>query len=98
MNAEENLLIMLSEECLEIQKAVSKSLRFGLNNHHLTQISSNSEEVLTEYYKLTAMIELLQEREILPQFGQNGVVAIKRDKVSLVKQHLGLSRDLGIVN
>lgn len=98
MKEEENLLITVSEECAEIQQAVSKSLRFGLDNHHPTRMKSNAEEVLIEYYQLSAMIELLQENNTLPRFGTNNIAAIKREKVNTVKKYLGLSKDLGIVN
>ena len=34
MNKQEYLLTCLSEECAEIQQAVSKALRFGLDNYN----------------------------------------------------------------
>ena len=35
MSEVEHLLVCLSEECAEIQKAVSKTLRFGEDRNHI---------------------------------------------------------------
>ena len=34
MTVYENLMVTAMEECAEIQKEISKALRFGINNHH----------------------------------------------------------------
>lgn len=34
MNSVENLCVIVTEECSEIQKAVSKSMRFGFDNYN----------------------------------------------------------------
>ena len=30
----ENLLVVTAEECAEIQQAISKAMRFGMDNYH----------------------------------------------------------------
>ena len=51
MTKNENLLVTLSEECAEVQQAVSKVLRFGQDNYNpATPQVTNELEVLTEYY------------------------------------------------
>lgn len=58
MNRKENILVTIAEECAEIQEAVTKSLRFGLNNHHpLEPNETNAQQLMLEFYQLTAVIE-----------------------------------------
>lgn len=60
MKQHENILVTVSEECAEIQKAVSKALRFGLGNHHPDEPDvTNADDILFEYIQLQALIESL---------------------------------------
>lgn len=34
MNTTEHLLVVLGEECAEVQQNIAKALRFGLDDHH----------------------------------------------------------------
>lgn len=99
MTLTENLLITASEECAEIQHAISKALRFGLQHKHPTRTTTNLEDILTEYYHLTAVIELMQEEYILPEntFGKTAIALIKRDKKNAVKHYLDISSQLGCI-
>ncbi len=66
MNKEEHLLTILAEECSEVQKEVSKSLRFGLDNCAPSNpYVTNRELIVKEYIQIKAIIEMLVERGIL---------------------------------
>ena len=55
MNKKEHLMVVAMEECAEIQQAIAKSLRFGLQDHRPeTPTMTNEQEILTEYYQLMA--------------------------------------------
>lgn len=47
----ENLLVTLSEECAEVQQAVSKVLRFGKNNYN-----SATPQPLIEFHKTLLLL------------------------------------------
>lgn len=94
MNNIENLLVITSEECAEIQQAVSKSLRFGLDNSYEKQ-PANAVQIMTEYYQLQAMIEELQKRMILPYFTYDTIFDIKKSKIEKVNYYNEESRECG---
>ena len=77
MNLKENLLVTVSEECAEVQQAVSKALRFGYS-------SENTNEIMYEFYQLCAMIEMCQAEGILPVLSdkeQAEIISEKKQKV-----------------
>lgn len=77
MNLKENLLVTVSEECAEVQQAVSKALRFGYS-------SENTNEIVREFYQLCAMIEMCQAEGILPVLSdkeQAEIISEKKQKV-----------------
>lgn len=45
MNLKEHLLTVLSEECAEVQQAVSKALRFGAKDSRPGTDSTNAQEI-----------------------------------------------------
>ena len=59
MNRKEHLLTILSEECIEIAKEISKALRFGLEDHHPTQVGTNSKKINDEYNDLLGVMQML---------------------------------------
>lgn len=77
MKLKENLLVTVSEECAEVQQAVSKTLRFGYS-------SENTNEIMREFYQLCAMIEMCQGEGILPFLSskeQDNIISEKKQKV-----------------
>ena len=86
MTQTENLLVTVAEECAEIQQAVSKALRFGLDNHHPNcPNTTNAEEINMEFYQLCAVINLLQVRGSLPTFNEaqkSTIMSTKLEKVT----------------
>ena len=61
MNKTEHLLVVLSEECSEVIKEVSKALRFGLEdcNPNINDGVTNSEKITKEIADLIGIIETL---------------------------------------
>lgn len=92
MNTTENLLITASEECAEIQQAISKSLRFGLHNHHPDRPSdTNALDIVYEYYQLQTIIETLQQDGKLPILNEANINIIKRNKLDNVQKYQKVS-------
>lgn len=86
-NKVKNLLIQVMEESSEIIQACSKSIRFGLHNHHPNKIDTHEDEILVEYYHLQAIIEKLQENKVLPRYSEDRIAFIKRDKLRRMKKY-----------
>ena len=59
MNRTEHLLVILMEECSEVQKNASKALRFGLDDHAPDSNISNSQMITNEIGDLYAAIQML---------------------------------------
>lgn len=98
MTKSENLLVTLSEECAEVQQAVSKVLRFGRDNYNpATPQVTNELEVLTEYYQLVAVMEMLIESGVLKQLCDYEITKIKASKKYNVKLHQSISQDCGCI-
>lgn len=92
----ENILVTVSEECAEIQKAVSKALRFGLGNHHPDELDvTNADNILYEYIQLQALIEILQEHELLPTWDEFTAQTMKNNKIRDVAKWQEVSFDCG---
>ena len=88
MNLKENLLVTVSEECAEVQQAVSKMLRFGYS-------SENKNEIMREFYQLCAMIEMCQAENILPVLSTNERDKIISEKKQKAQHYQKLSRVIG---
>lgn len=96
MNRSENLLVTTAEECAEIQQAISKGLRFGLQNKKCKEpFTSNEAEILKEYYHLVAMVEMLQDEGCLRVLSEEEQQAIKKEKKYNVESWMETSRNNG---
>lgn len=95
MNKPEYLLTVLSEECAEIQHAVSKALRYGFDEHHPDRETTNEEELKTEIYHFFAMVEMLAEENVLNTFSDYKRTGVIREKKDRVRQYMKLSREIG---
>lgn len=87
----EHLLTILLEECAEVSKEVTKSLRFGLDDHEPGKKTTNREKLLDEVNDLFAMIEMLQNEKVLGNLSYQKRV----DKRNKVEKFLGYSHDVG---
>lgn len=96
MTKQENLLVTTNEECCEIGQAIDKALRFGMNaSHPNNPARSNAMDILVEYYQLQAMMEMLQNENILPTLSDKHINLIKTEKIDKVKKYQQISRELG---
>jgi hypothetical protein len=70
------------EECAEIQKVAAKALRFGLDDHAPGEPEvTNSKSIANECVDLFAIIEMLEEIEVIPQLMKSELIQQKKDKV-----------------
>lgn len=81
MNKTEHLLTCLSEECAEIQQAVSKAVRFGLDDGHPESNTTNAQDIERELTDLAAVIELLEEDGLITIKMPEQDIKQKKDKV-----------------
>ena len=92
MNKTENILTTALEECAEIQQAISKAMRFGMNAPHpMKPDHTNAHDILTEYYQLQAVMELLQKDNILPILPEDEITSIKQHKLEAMRQYQNIS-------
>ena len=94
MNNIENLLVITAEECAEVQQAISKALRFGVDNYYEEQCT-NATQIMTEYYQLQAMVEELQKHQVLPYLTYSDIFNIKKSKIEKVNHYNEESRKCG---
>jgi hypothetical protein len=83
---EEHLLTIIAEECVEIAKCATKSLRFGLDSCGPGQIDTNARLMCMECADLQAVLEMLSESNCMFQLTGNSIdmkvaMASKKAKV-----------------
>ena len=61
MNNRQHLLVCLAEECAEAQQAVSKALRFGLQDGYPGTTRTTCGDIACEINHLLAVVEMLQD-------------------------------------
>ncbi len=69
MNRKEHLLVVLLEELAETQKAVTKALRFGLENGKPNSSTNNADDIETEFAHAIAAMEILERDGFLKRDG-----------------------------
>lgn len=79
MNRMEHLLTILTEECAEVQQAVTKTLRFGLKEGKYAD-TPNEERIRAELNDLLAVVEML-EKEGLDLSPDHQARATKKERV-----------------
>lgn len=96
MTRKEHLLIIFAEECNEISQRATKALRFGINEIQEGQSKSNSERIKYELNDLFAVMEMLQEEEMLPHIMYDrDMVKLKRDKI---EKYFKYCEEIGTLN
>lgn len=96
MNEEEYLLVCLMEEASEIAQAAAKSIRFGLDDTHPNRPTENNElDLLTEFYQLLTVMELLQENNLIQKISTDQIQKIKAKKKRKLTEYMKYSKDKG---
>lgn len=72
---------ILQEECAEVIQAVSKIRRFGIDNVKPGKPKTNREHLEEELGDLYAMIDILQELDIVSWAGIEKAAEAKREKL-----------------
>lgn len=91
MNRKEYLLTCLTEECSEIIKEVSKSLRFGLYDHEPGSDLMNCQRVSEEICDLLAVWEILVNENILPFVDKEVLI---QKKIKKLKKWMEYSKEI----
>lgn len=84
INEDENMLIVLGEECGEVIKEVSKCLRFTPYDVGPNGQLPNEYKLQVEMYEAIAVFEELQ-RTIFSTIPEEKIEQIKKDKIERVK-------------
>ena len=74
---------ILQEECAEVIQAVSKISRFGLDNLKPGKPKTNREHLEEELGDLYAMIEILQELDVVSWTNIEQAAEAKREKLKV---------------
>jgi NTP pyrophosphatase (non-canonical NTP hydrolase) len=78
---EKEAMDILQEECGEVIVAVSKISRFGLDNLKPGKLKTNREHLEEELGDLYAMIEILQELDVVSWINIEKAAEAKREKL-----------------
>jgi hypothetical protein len=94
MNKTEHLLVILSEECAELSKEVSKALRFGLDDFEPGQNLTNREKIVNEFNDLYAVFTMLVEQGVFNDRRLLSKDAIEKKKQKVL-QYMKYSENAG---
>jgi NTP pyrophosphatase (non-canonical NTP hydrolase) len=95
MTKTEHLLVVLAEECAEVQQAVTKALRFGLDDGYPEGNTTNREDIEGELHDLLAVARTLCEAGAFKTWKIEDREAWVRDKQKRVKQYLRYAKTRG---
>lgn len=97
MNMKEHLYTIVTEECAEVQQAVSKTLRFGKDNYapNGSPEHTNEKQLLEEYYQLQAVMEMLFAANIINDLPSDEILQIKANKKKNVMSYMKASEYAG---
>jgi NTP pyrophosphatase (non-canonical NTP hydrolase) len=92
MNRQEHLLTILGEECAELQQAIAKVLRFGIDDSYLGKL--NRDCLLQEYNDIVAVAKMLSDEGI----ELNAYHVTMQDKQEKVERFMAVSRECGTLD
>jgi hypothetical protein len=81
MTRNEHLLIVLMEECAEVQQRVSKALRFGLDEIQPGESYTNRYRIAIEIADLLATMEMIGTDGWIDASTQQNLILDKKSKV-----------------
>jgi hypothetical protein len=95
MTRKEHLLVILMEECAEVQKECAKALRFGLDEKYLPESDeTNAESINREISDLVGVMQMLQDDGHLQLIDYNRV----EEKIKKVEKYLEYSKKVGTLD
>lgn len=65
MNQTEHLLTCLAEECAEVQQAIAKALRFGLDDVNPSAGITNAQDIGREFIDVVSVMEMLVDSGVI---------------------------------
>lgn len=80
-NSSNEVMDILQEECAEVIQAVSKIRRFGIDNYKPGKPKTNREHLEEELGDLYAMIEILQDMDIVSWTNIEKAAEAKKEKL-----------------
>ena len=95
MKRVEHLLTIVTEECAEVTKCVTKILRFNAEDHYPDNPLTNNDRFWQEWHDLQAVVEMLVEDGMLVPPGDGEAAANKAAKKTKVEQYLKYSLTRG---
>jgi hypothetical protein len=95
MTRHEQLLTILSEECIETAQRVSKAIRFGLTEVQEGQPLSNAQRIVYEFNDIVAMMDMLHDEGLVEDIIDQVAIAKKKAKV---EKYMEYSLKLGTVS
>lgn len=94
MNRTEHLLIILAEECAELQIATTKTLRFGKDDGYPGGNQTNEQDMRQELNELLAVVGFLQQEG----FDLENDPSIRQKKESRIETYLVYSKSQGTLD
>jgi NTP pyrophosphatase (non-canonical NTP hydrolase) len=91
MTIDEMLLVMTIEECAEVQQAISKILRFGIDTENPNTKITNKDKLQAELVDMMALVFLLASKHLLIMPNTETLL----DRVKMIEVSLQLSEKLG---
>lgn len=98
MNETEYLLVCLAEECAEVQQAVGKALRFGLDDSPPSGGTCNRGKIMVEVQDVLAIVEMLRDRRIVPTPLPERLQEMLDNKKEKVLRFMNYSRERGTLS
>jgi NTP pyrophosphatase (non-canonical NTP hydrolase) len=76
---DQEILLIVQEECAEVTQAISKCFRFGIDTEYKGK--TNHQRLTEEIGDLLCMINLMIEKKIIPEVATHKASLTKRNKL-----------------
>lgn len=95
MSLDDYLLSHLAQECNEVAIRCTKAQMFGLDEIQPAQSLTNRERIAEELTDLKALVVLMEDMHLLPEFSERDLNTRINAKHRKAKEFRGYSRELG---